>query len=190
MANVVVFHSALGLRPAVRDFADQLRERGHVVHTPDLYAGRTFDDVDAGVAERDRIGIPELIGRAQHAVAELPDELVYAGFSMGTAPAQLLAANDPDARGVVLIQGALGLDRLEIDAWPGRVPIQLHVAAHDPWFDRDDAEQAMAAIPDEILDYHEYPTDGHLFADPDLPAHDPEATESMLRAVADWLEER
>ena len=36
MARIVLFHSALGLRTAVLDFADALRGLGHVVVTPDF----------------------------------------------------------------------------------------------------------------------------------------------------------
>jgi dienelactone hydrolase len=190
MAEIVVFHSALGLRPAIRRFADHLRDHGHTVHTPDLFGGGVFDDLDAGVAHRDTIGVPVLIGRAQDAVTDLPGELVYAGFSMGTGPAQLLAGTRPGARGALLIQGALGLDTLGLDSWPAGVPVQLHVAADDPWFSRDDAMGATAAIPDALLDYHEYPIDGHLFADADWREHDPAATTAMLAAITAWLEAR
>lgn len=190
MATVVVFHSALGLRPAIRQFADHLRDHDHVIHTPDLFDGKVFDDLDAGVAHRDTIGIPELIGRAHHAVAYLPEEIVYAGFSMGTGPAQLLAATRPHARGALLIQGAVDLDMLETDGWPTDVPVQLHVATDDPWFNRDDAMKVTEDIPDDLLDYHEYPGDRHLFADPGWKDHDPTATATMLDAVTIWLAAR
>lgn len=190
MAEIVVFHSALGRRPAIGRFADHLHERGHTVHTPDLFDDEVFDDLDAGAAHRDAIGVPTLIGRAQEAVAGLTNELVYAGFSMGTAPAQLLAATRPGARGALLIQGALGMEDLGVGAWPAGLPMQLHVAADDPWFDRDDALRAVEGIPDELLDYHEYPIDAHLFADSDWREHDPDATTQMLATVTAWLETR
>jgi dienelactone hydrolase len=43
MAEVVLFHHALGLTPGVVAFADALRATGHTVHTPDLFGGRTFE---------------------------------------------------------------------------------------------------------------------------------------------------
>lgn len=188
MAEVVLFHSVLGLRPAIGRFADHLRDHGHTVHTPDLFDGAVFDDLEAGVAHRDAIGVPTLLDRAHQAVDGLTGELVYAGFSMGTAPAHLLAATRPGARGALLIQGALGLDDLGIDAWPAGVPIQLHVAADDPWFDRDDALTAIEGINDQLLDYHEYPTDAHLFADQDWPEYDPTATGKLHASATEWLE--
>lgn len=50
MAQIVLFHSAYGLRPAVHAAAERLRGAGHTVHTPDLFDGRTFDDIEAGLA--------------------------------------------------------------------------------------------------------------------------------------------
>ncbi|MGE5211158.1 MAG: dienelactone hydrolase, partial [Acidobacteriota bacterium] len=50
MAEVVLFHHVLGLTPGVDAFAAELGRHGHVVHTPDLFDGRTFPDIDAGIA--------------------------------------------------------------------------------------------------------------------------------------------
>jgi dienelactone hydrolase len=50
VAEVIVFHHALGLTDPVRRFAEALRNDGHTVHTPDLYGGRTFETIDAGMA--------------------------------------------------------------------------------------------------------------------------------------------
>jgi dienelactone hydrolase len=41
VAEVVLFHHAQGLTPGVAAFADGLRSAGHIVHTPDLFDGRT-----------------------------------------------------------------------------------------------------------------------------------------------------
>jgi dienelactone hydrolase len=50
MAEVLVFHHALGQTPGFVAFADELRRAGHTVHTPGLYDGRTFDNLDEGLA--------------------------------------------------------------------------------------------------------------------------------------------
>jgi len=61
-AEIVLFHSVLGVRPAVREWADRLRATGHVVHVPDLYDGEVFDDYAPAFAHVERIGgIPALI---------------------------------------------------------------------------------------------------------------------------------
>ena len=43
MAEVLLYHHIQGLTDGVRTFADDLRQAGHTVHTPDLFDGRTFD---------------------------------------------------------------------------------------------------------------------------------------------------
>jgi dienelactone hydrolase len=49
MAEILLFHHALGLTAGVRAFAGRLRAAGHGVHLPDLYDGRTFTRLDEGV---------------------------------------------------------------------------------------------------------------------------------------------
>jgi dienelactone hydrolase len=58
MAEVVLFHSVLGLRPGVITAAEWLRAAGHTVHTPDLYDGEVFDDFDDGSRKEDALGLP------------------------------------------------------------------------------------------------------------------------------------
>ncbi len=43
MAQVLLFHHAPRLTPAIISFADTMRRAGHILHTPDLFEGRTFD---------------------------------------------------------------------------------------------------------------------------------------------------
>jgi dienelactone hydrolase len=87
--NIVLFHSAYGLRPAVHAAADRLRAAGHEVHVPDLYEGRTTETVEAGMAVKDEIGRDELLMRAVTVSGPLSDQgLVYAGFSLGGSIAQ------------------------------------------------------------------------------------------------------
>ena len=91
MAEVVLFHHAQGLTPGVTAFADQLRHAGHTVHTPDLFEGRTFDSIEKGMSFVKELGFGEVMARGERAVEGLPAELVFAGFSLGVVPAQMLA---------------------------------------------------------------------------------------------------
>ena len=50
MTEVVLYHHVQGLTDGVRSFADELRQAGHTVHTPDLFDGRTFDTIEEGMA--------------------------------------------------------------------------------------------------------------------------------------------
>lgn len=187
MAKIVVFHSALGLRPAIERLGAVLRDDGHRVWTPDLFDGQVFSDLGKGVAERDRLGIPELMTRAAQAVSTLPDDLVYLGFSMGTGPAQLLAATRPGARGAVLVQGVLPPELLGVESWPEDVPVQLHISRDDPWHDQASLDAFTKWVPAELLDQHEHPGCDHLFADQDLAVYDATAAERLVDAVREWM---
>jgi dienelactone hydrolase len=190
MATLVLFHSALGLRPAVGRFADRLRAHGHEVRTPDLYDGRVFDDLDEGVAFRDELGVPTLMQRAVDAVTDLPGDIHYAGMSMGVAPAQLLAATRPGASGAFLIHGGLPLELFGLDRWPPSVPVQLHVSPEDPWVDQAGLDALVATLPPAARTVVWYSGTGHLFTDDGSEEHDASATDRVLAAAATFLEGR
>lgn len=187
--EVVLFHSALGLRPAVHDFANRLRAEGHTVHTPDSFEGEVFDSIDDGTRRRDEIGIPVLMSRAQAAVAVLRPELVFAGFSMGTGAAEALAGTRPGARGAILMHGALDPAGIGLEAWPP-VPVQMHYAQGDHLVDT----AAVAALDTAArasgtqVDVHVYDRVGHLFEDSSLAAYDRVAAELMLERVLAFLD--
>lgn len=183
MADIVLFHSALGLRPGVHQFADQLRRAGHTVHTPDLYEGRVFDELTDGVSCRDGIGFPELIARATAAVEPLPDRLVYAGFSMGCAPAQMFTQTRPGAAGALLFHGALPSATFETP-WPPSTPLAIHTMEHDEWVDMTDARLLADEARAELF---LYPGSGHLFADPDLAEYDEKAADLLMTRTLDFL---
>src|SRR3569623_3282035 len=107
MAEILLFHHALGLTPGVHDFADRLRRAGHTVHVPDLYEGRTFDSVEAGVNNARTIGFKTVITRGEAAANGLPSDLVYAGTSLGVLSAQKLAQTRPGARGALLLDACV-----------------------------------------------------------------------------------
>jgi len=56
MAQVVLFHSAYGLRQAEASAAARLRAVGREVITPDLYGGQTAGTLDAALALMDAVG--------------------------------------------------------------------------------------------------------------------------------------
>jgi dienelactone hydrolase len=194
MAEVVLFHSVLGLRPGVTTAADRLRAAGHTVHTPDYYDGEVFDDLDDGLRKEEALGYHEIARRAREAVAELPAGLVFAGFSLGAVHAELLAASRPGALGAVLMHGAVpveGFGEFGVERWPEGVPVQVHYAAGDPWVE---VEEEVAPLGDAVrgagaaFEEHAYPCSGHLFADPDLPEHDHASSEEMWERVLAFLD--
>ncbi len=193
MAEVVLFHSALGLRPGVAAAADRLRAAGHTVHAPDYYDGEVFDDLAEGLRKRDALGYAEIVQRTREAVAGLPAGLVLAGFSLGAVPAELLAANTPAARGAVLMHAAIpveGFGEFGVDRWPEGMPVQMHYAAGDPWVEAGEVAALGEAVrgAGAAFEEHAYPGSGHLFADPDLPGYDRASSEAMWRRVLDFLD--
>ena len=188
MAEVVVFHHALGLTDAVLGFAAGLRDAGHTVHTPDLYDGRTFETIEDGMAYSEEIGGPmAIVDRARAAVDSLPSEVVYVGFSLGVLPAQSLAQTRPGARGAVLMSGCLPVSEFG-GAWPEGVPVQVHGKEGDPFFE-EDLEAARALVESAGgAELFRYPGEEHLFADSSLPAYDPAATKLLIERVLAFLE--
>jgi dienelactone hydrolase len=191
MAEVLLFHHAHGLTPGVRDFAETLRGAGHIVHTPDLYEGRTFETTDEGVAHAGEIGFGTIIERGKAAVEGLPADLVYAGFSLGVLSAQALAQTRAGARGALLLNACVGVENFS-ESWPAGVPVQIHAMDGDPSFvdegDIDAARALVASNPDDAKLFL-YPGDKHLFADNSLPSYDKDAaallTERVLAFLAD-----
>ena len=89
MSEIVLFHHVKGLTEGVRSFADELRQAGHTVHTPDLFDGRTFATMDEAFAFVREAG-DTLDAKADAAAQALPEGLVYAGISWGVGAAQRL----------------------------------------------------------------------------------------------------
>ena len=190
MAEVLLFHHAQGLTPGVRAFADELRAAGHTVHTPDLFAGRTFGSIDEGMAFVGEAGLDDLLERGVQAADGLPPELVYAGFSLGEMVAQKLAQTRPGARGALLFYSCIPISgEWAFGPWPDGVPVQIHGMDADPYFvgegDIDAAREIVATVEDAELFL--YPGDQHYFADSSLPSYDADATVLLTRRVLEFL---
>ena len=188
MAEVVLFHHAQGLTPGVVAFADELRGAGHTVHTPDLFDGRTFDSIEAGMGFVRELGFGEVMNRGASAVAGLPADLVYAGFSLGVVPAQMLAQTRAGARGALLFYSCVPVSEFG-ESWPTGVPVQIHGMDADPYFVGEgdiDAARALVEQADEA-ELFLYPGDQHYFADSSLPSYDAEATALLTKRVLDFL---
>jgi dienelactone hydrolase len=190
MAEVLLFHHALGPTAGFEAFADELRAGGHTVHAPDLFEGRRFATIEEGVGYAREVGFGEIMERGARAARELPEALVYGGFSLGVVPAQRLAQTRPGARGALFFYSCLPPS--EFGEWPARVPVQVHGADRDPYFvdegDLDAAREVVAAA--DVGELFLYPGDQHYFADSSLPSYDAEAAALLTRRVLDFLRTR
>ncbi|MFC9895610.1 dienelactone hydrolase family protein [Nocardia sp. NPDC127579] len=186
--NIILFHSACGLRPAVRAAADRMRAGGHTVHVPDLYDGRVADSVEAGIAIRDEIGQDELLRRAVVAAAPHSDSgLVYAGFSLGAYFAGSVGLADVKACGLLLLHGTSDVPE---DVSVDHLPVQLHVAdpdlyEPDDWLNSWYLDMQRAGADVEV---YRYRGAGHLYTDPDLPDWDAEAAERTWKLALGFLD--
>lgn len=180
--TVLLLHSIYGLRPAVHAAADRIRATGHEVVVPDLFDGRTTDDVEEGRKINDEIGREELARRAAAAAAPY-ERIVYAGFSLGAALAQDLAFTDGRARGLLLMHGTSDVPEGTVAGGP---PVQLHVADPDPFEPGDWLEEWSAGMRryGAKAEMFRYPGAGHLFTDPDLADYDEAAADAAwVRAL-------
>lgn len=184
MAEILLLHSALGLRPAVQEYADLLRADGHVVRTPDFYDGRVFDDQAAGIAYREEVGGRTLLGRVRGQLGDVSDDAVLAGFSLGAAFAQHLSAARPAARATILLH-AVGPVRGD---WPG-MPVQVHRYASDPLIEEADVVALGAAVRASGASFEDVvvPGAGHLFTDLATSDGDRDARDRSVQRVLELL---
>ena len=189
MAEILLFHHAQGLTDGVVAFADDLRAAGHVVHVPDLFDGNTFTDLDEGVGYAREVGFDTIGERGRLAAESLPNEIVYAGFSLGAMPAQELAQTRPGAKGALLFHGCIPPEEFG-GPWPQGVPLQIHLMEADEWALEGDLDAAREL--DETVEGAElflYPGDRHLFTDNSLPDYDEGATTVVKQRVVSFLDD-
>lgn len=186
MAEVLLYHHIQGLTDGVKAFADDLREAGHTVHTPDLFDGRTFASIEEGFGFARDAGFDALRERGAFAAEGLGSELVYAGFSFGVMIAQRLVQTRPGARGALLLHSCVPFTEFG-EVWPDGVPVQIHGKEGDEFFDEDlpAARELAESVPTAEL--FTYPGDQHLFADSSLDAYDPEAAALLMERVRAFL---
>ena len=191
MTELILFHHAQGLTDGVRGFADELRVAGHVVHVPDLYEGRTFAALADGIAHADEVGFDTIIERGRLAADGLPQHIVYAGFSLGVLPAQLLAQTRPGGRGALLLHSCVPPSEFG-SPWPGGVPVQIHLMDGDehvlpPNEDLEAARGLAATVAG--ADLFLYSGDRHLFTDDSLPGYDERAAKLLGERVLAFLDD-
>ena len=187
MTDVVLYHHVLGLTDGVRAFADELRQAGHTVHTPDMFEGRIFDTIDDGIAFAREEGFAELAGRGVAAAEQIGPGAVYAGFSFGVIPAQQLAQTRPGTRGALFMYSCLPVSEFG-STWPEGVPVQVHAKEDDPEFaeDREAAQELVGSTDNAELFL--YPGKEHLFADSSASDYDPDASALLMDRVREFLD--
>ncbi len=185
MAELLLLHHAQGLTTGCLAFADELRAAGHVVHAPDLYDGKTFSELADGIGYAREVGFDTMQERGVRAADGLPNEVVYAGFSLGAMPAQMLAQTRPGAKGAVLLHASAPTSEFG-GPWPQGVPLQIHTMEDDELGDVDVARELADTV--EGAEVFLYPGDRHLFTDRSLPAYDETAATLVVQRVLAFLD--
>jgi dienelactone hydrolase len=188
MTEILLFHHAQGQTQGFLAFADELRAAGHVVHAPDLYDGKTFTDLNEGVGYAQEIGFGTITERGRLAADGLPNELVYAGFSLGALPAQMLAQTRRGSKGALLFHAAFPASEFG-GSWPPGVPLQIHMMEDDEWATEDLPAACELAETIDGAELFLYPGDRHLFADNSLPDYDESAATLLKRRVVAFLKD-
>jgi dienelactone hydrolase len=186
MAELVLFHHALGLTPGCLAFAEHLRAAGHRVQTPDLYDGRTFAQLADGLRHAEQLDFDTIIKRGRRAADGLPNAIVYAGMSLGVMPAQSLAQTRPGAKGALLLHSCVPLAEFG-GRWPEGVPLQIHTMADDAWGDVAVARDLAGTVAGAQLFL--YAGDRHLFTDDSLPDYDEGAATLLKQRVLRFLDD-
>lgn len=184
MANIVLFHSAYGLRPAVLAAAERLRGAGHRVQAPDLYDGLVASTVEDACALRDRLGREELLRRGRAAVHHASSGTVLAGLSLGASLALRVAASDARFTRLLLLHGVTDPPA----ALPAPWFVQAHLSEDDPWAPRSEVAGWRLALErlGATIELHHYRA-GHLFTDPDLPDYDPRVAAAAWSRAESFL---
>jgi dienelactone hydrolase len=185
VAELLLLHHAQGLTAGCLAFADELRAAGHVVHAPDLYDGKTFAELDDGIGYARKVGFDTMQERGVRAADGLPNEMVYAGMSLGAMPAQMLAQTRPGAKGAVLLHASAPPSEFG-GPWPQGVPLQIHVMEDDELGDVDVARELEDTV--EGAQVFLYPGDRHLFTDSSLPVYDDAAATLVTQRVLAFLD--
>jgi len=134
----------------------------------------------SGTRRRSASGrLPE---RGRLAADGFPNELVYAGFSLGAMPAQMLAQTRPGAKGALLFSAAIPASEFG-GSWPQGVPLQIHMMEGDEWALEDLSAARELAETIDGAELFLYPGDGHLFADNSLPDYDESAATLLEQRV-------
>jgi dienelactone hydrolase len=186
MAEVILFHHALGVTDGVRAFADRLRDGGHRVTVGDMFGGRTFDSIEEGVAYEEQLGWDEMIARSEAAIAARPPQVVIGGFSLGAVYAQRLVQTREGTLGALLYHGGDNPPEAFEVPWPDGAGLQVHVSEGDEWFNRGAGEQLVSEVTGAELFL--YPGSAHLFTDRSWEEYDEASTTIVIERTLAFLD--
>ena len=191
MTEVVLYHHIQGLTEGVRSFANEVRQAGHTVHTPDLFDGRTFATMDEAFAFVRQTG-DALDAKADEPRTRCRKRWCTPASRGASAPRSGSLRHVPPGPGAPLRRCYPISGEYAFGPWPDDLPVQIHGKADDEFFaqegDIDAARELVATIGPDQAELFVYPGGEHLFIDPSLPTYDANAaalvTERTLRFLS------
>ena len=190
--GVLVLHAWWGLNAFFKSVCDRLASEGFAVFAPDLNEGRVATTVDeakeimSGSDSERQHAIAAALVDFMHGRAEVRKEpLSLIGFSMGAAWSLVLATEQPEEFGkMILFYGVGDGDFAKI-----RAEILGHFSDVDEWEPLDgiramEAEMRTAGL---IPSFHIYPQMSHWFFEEDRPEFDPNAAEQAWTRTLEFL---
>jgi dienelactone hydrolase len=186
VADIALFHSIYGLRPAVVDAAERLRAAGHHVVAPDLFGGAVAETSDEGFAIRNKVGMETIMRRAHESVAGLREDAVLGGLSFGAGVAGELLVGRRAAAGMLILHSIAG----EPEAVRPGLPMEVHIADPDEFDGPDDVKAWQQSMVDAgaVVEVFWYPGVGHIFTDPGLPDYGADEAESTWRRSLEFID--
>ncbi len=197
MPGVVMLHSALGARPAILGYADDLAGRGYAVLALDLFNGQIPSNPEQAVKLRDEANkrAPEIGGLILEAYGRLAtDERIRAtrrylvGWSYGAAWATTAASKLEHLSGTVAYYGQ---NFTSLPALYEQVDCPfLLVGALD---DEQPSPATLREVERHLKDNGKIVDlllvkGGHGFAEPTLPAYEKASADEAWSATLDFLE--
>lgn len=175
--GVLVLHAWWGLNPAFKELCDRLAEQGFTVLAPDLFQGQMAESIEAaeGLTQNsDKQYVGDAVKAAEeHLLTLMNGKIGVIGFSFGAAWSLVLAAQDPENIGAVIL--FYGVYEVEFKAIQSK--ILVHFGEHDEMEPLDGVKWMENAMREAGLDVtlHLYPGARHWFVEADRPEYDPAA---------------
>lgn len=190
--GVIVLHAWWGLNSFFKSVCDRLAAEGFAAFAPDLNEGRvatTVDEAKQIMSEADserQQSIAAALVNFMHVRPEVRKEpLSLIGFSMGAAWSLVLATEQPDEFGkMVLFYGVGDGDFAKI-----RAEILGHFSDVDEWEPIESLRAMEAEMQTAGLSptFHIYPQVPHWFFEEDRPEFDPEAAQQAWKRTLEFL---
>jgi carboxymethylenebutenolidase len=189
--GVVMIHENRGLRPEIKETAEQLAKEGYLVLAVDLYNGRVLETQEEARALSSSFNQQTGIENMKAAVAYLKEKgatkIGSLGWCFGGGQSLQLALSGEPLDATVIYYGRVVTTSQELT--PIRWPVLGIFAGDDQAISPDSVKQFDAALDARRIpnDIHIYPGVGHAFANPSGMSYAPRETQDAWNKTVAFL---